>query len=235
MGGDNTQTTTSGMSNPELKQAVSTIGNQLTTQLGQGVKPYTESMVPALSGQTQAGIGSLTNNPNNAAYGSGISGAIGNQSQIAAGNFGSDPVRSRVLDDALAGVNSSFLTDGRFGSSAMVDEAANAATGALAQYDYGRQQQAIQNLPGLYQASMLPAGAQLQAGQLMDNWNTARAQDQARIFDATQNAGWKTLGTATSILAGTAPSAGTTTTQSQQTPWWQVPAQIGGTVLGAMF
>jgi hypothetical protein len=218
-----------------MQKAATTLGNQLNSQLGKGVTPYTESMVPGLSTQTQAGVDALTNNPNNSIFSSGVSGALGQQAQIAQGNFGADPVRQRISDDALLAVQSGSLTDGRFGSSAMLDDAAQSVTGALANYDYGRQQQAINNMGSLYSMGNMPAAANLQAGQLMDQYNAAKAQDDYRIFDATKNAGWNTLQRGASIFSGTAPVTGTTTTQTQQTPWWQVPAQIGGTVLGAMF
>ena len=57
------------------------------------------------------------------------------------GAFGTnDPgyarMRQGALDDALTGVGSSFLTDGRFGSSIMGDAAGEAATETLAGLDY---------------------------------------------------------------------------------------------------
>jgi hypothetical protein len=85
-----------------------------------------------------------------------------------------------------------------------------------------RQQTAIGNMGALYGMSNMPASAQLQAGQIMDQYNTAKAEDAARIFDATQNAGWNTVQRGASVLAGTAPAAGTTTTNTQPAaPWWQ--------------
>lgn len=222
-GGGTTQTTqTSGLNNPQLNTAVSTIGSQLNTQLGSGVKPYTESMVPALSGQTTAGIGALTNNPNNSIFSGGVSGALGQQAQIAQGNFGDDPTRSRLIDDTATAVNATMQGSGRFGSGSHEQDLKDSIGGGLAQYDYGRQQQAIGNMGTLYSMGNMPASANLQAGQIMDAYNTAQAQDRARIFDATQNAGWNTLQRGSSILAGTSPSAGTTTTNTQPAaPWWQ--------------
>lgn len=235
-GGGTTQTTqTSGLNNPQLNTAVSTIGSQLNTQLGQGVKPYTESMVPSLSGQTQAGIGALTNNPNNATYGSAISNTMNDFGAIASGQrFGmNDPgyaaLRNNVIDDVTTASNATFQGSGRFGSESHRENFNEGLGNALAGMDYAnfsndqqRQMQAAGMLPGLYSASNMPASAQLQAGQLMDTYNTAKAQDAARIFDATQNAGWNTLQRGSSILAGTSPSAGTTTTNTQPAaPWWQ--------------
>ena len=75
-GGKQKTTQTSGLSNPAMNKAATTIGTQLNTQLAAGVKPYTESLVPQLSGQTQAGIAGLSSNPNDGVYGAGVSGAL---------------------------------------------------------------------------------------------------------------------------------------------------------------
>jgi|SRR6478735_5289998 len=231
MGGQTTNTTTqqSGLSNPQMDAAASTLGSMLNTQLQAGVRPYTGSLAPGLSAQTQAGVNSLYANPNNAAYGAGISNAIGQQAQIAAGNFGADPTRARLVDDVSTNTNAILQGSGRFGSGSHENALIDNVGSSLAQYDYGRQQQAIQNLPGLYQASMLPAGAQLQAGQIMDAQALAQAQDAERIFDATNNAGWNTLQRGGSIFSGTAPVSGTTSTStsSQQVPWWSSALGIG--------
>lgn len=238
MGGNTTNTTTqtSGLSNPQMNKAASTIGTMLNDQLKGGVKPYTESLVPELSGQTQAGISGLTNNPNSSIFSQGISDTLQGQADIASGNVQNDALRQRALDDALKASNSVFTASGRFGSGSHAENLSEGATNALAGLDYARQQQAIQNLPGLYQASMLPASAQLQAGQLMDSYNTARAQDAERIFDAKENAGWNTLQRGGSIFSGTAPISGTTgtTTQTQQVPWWQTGLGIGAGLLSFM-
>lgn len=237
MGDRTTETTqTSGLNNAALNTAVSTIGNQLNTQLGQGSKGYTESMVPNLSGQTQAGIGALTNNPNNSILSGGVSGTLGQQAQIAQGNFGDDPLRNRIMDDVQAQTNSAFNASGRFGGASNQETLTENLVGALAPYDMQRQQQAIGNMGTLYSMSNMPASANLQAGQLMDQYNTAKAQDAARIFDARENAGWNTLQRGAGVLAGTAPSAGTTgtTTQTQQVPWWQTGLGIGAGLMSFM-
>lgn len=220
--GSNKQTTTSsqtsGLTNPAFQNAATTLGNQLNSALNTGVKPYTESTVPALSGYTQSGLNALSNNPNNAAYMQGIQGAIGQQSAIANGQVVDDPVRQRALDDALTASNSVFSSNGRFGSGSHATNLAEGSTNALAGLDYARQQQAIQNLPALYGASQQPASAFLQAGQIQDAWNAASAEDRARVWDATNNAGVNSLQRLGSIFSGTAPVTGTTTTGSQTSP-----------------
>jgi hypothetical protein len=367
MGGDNSQTTTSGLNNSALNTAVSTIGSQLNSQLSKGVTPFSQSLYPGLSAQTTQGVNSLmgaagntgglsqannwarhvvSNNGYNSAMrdaegqasnvgtqfgamASGLSGPSAAQtgfSNMAAGArapsltesqlmnvakggaFGmQEPgyarMRESALNDALTGVASSFLTDGRFGSSVMGDAAGEAATETLAGLDYqnymndiarqeralgaieGLRQQGFQNqfnalgasdnarlaqlgarsgalnsqlgaagmasgigqaamgnaagaaasLPGFYQAGLMPGQAMLAAGQVKDADMLATRQGAADLFDRTQNAGWNTLARASQVLAGTAPSAGQTTTQTQQQPWWQAPLQIGGTLAGAFF
>ncbi len=231
MGGQTTNTTTqeSGLTNPAMQAAATTLGNQLNTQLAAGVKPFTGSLAPDLSSATMGGVNALTGNPNNAAYGAGITNAIGQQANIAAGNFGADPTRTRLIDDVSTNTNAILQGSGRFGSGSHEQALINDVGGSLAQYDYGRQQQAMQNLPALYQASMLPAGAQLQAGQILDAQALAKAQEQERLFDVTNNAGWQTLQRGGSIFSGTAPISGTSQTGTQTTtqPWWSAPLGIG--------
>jgi hypothetical protein len=231
MGGNvDTGSQSTGLTNPAMQAAATTIGNQLNTQLSTGVRPFTGSLAPDLSSATMGGVNALTNNPNNAAYGQGITNAIGQQAQIAAGNFGADPTRQRLIDDVSTNTNAILQGSGRFGSGSHEDALINDVGGSLAQYDYGRQQQALQNLPNLYQASMLPAGAQLQGGQILDAQALAKATDAERLFDVTNNAGWNTLQRGASVFAGTAPTSGTTTTQSQ--PWWKVGTGLAATGLG---
>lgn len=235
MGGQTTNTTTqeSGLTNPAMQAAATTIGNQLNTQLQNGVRGYTGSLAPNLSAQTQAGVNALSNNPNNAVYGYGISNALAQQANIATGNVQNDAVRQRALQDALDASNSVFTASGRFGSGSHATNLGEGATNALASLDYQRQQQALSNLPSLYQASMLPASSQLQAGQIMDAQNLAQAQDAERIFDLQNNAGWQTLQRGSSIFNGSAPISGTTQTGTQTTtqPWWQSAGSLG---LGAL-
>ena len=231
MGGNvDTGQQSTGLTNPAMQAAATTIGNQLNTQLAGGVRPFTGNLAPDLSSATMGGVNALTNNPNNAAYGAGISGAIGQQAQIAAGNFGDDPTRQRLIDDVSTNTNAVLQGSGRFGSGSHENALIDNVGGSLAQYDYGRQQQAIANLPTLYQSSMLPAGAQLQGGQILDAQALAKANEAARLQDVTQNAGWNSLQRGASIFAGTAPTSGTTTTQSQ--PWWKVGTGLAATGLG---
>lgn len=248
MGGTTTNTTTnsstSGLNNAALNQAVTTIGNQLNTQLGSGSKVFEKSMYPGISNQTSNAANSLYGNPLNAGYSSAVGDTMGEMGAIAAGQrFGTnDPsyalMRQNLMDDAVKNVGSAFTSSGRFGGGSYVDTAVNSAFDAAAgldvqnrAQDIARQQFATQALPGLYSASTLPMQAQLQAGQIFDADALATRSAEADLFDRTQNAGWNTLQRGASVLAGTAPSAGTTatntSTQSQNVPWYMSALGVG--------
>ena len=285
MGGGNdkeTTTQTSGLSNPAMEAAATTIGNQLNTQLSQGVTPFTGSMAPNLSGQTQAGISNIigasgnvgginaantfaTNTINSGGYNPALTEAQRgvqsylNESTADAPGFAA--LRAKAADDAAVAANSTFTNSGRFGSGSHREGLGQGIASAMAGMDYqnytdrlnrqmtgnqalaGMGQTAMGNAagaanmaPSLYQAGLMPGQAQLQAGQVVDANNLMQAQDQARIFDATNNAGWNTLQRGGAIFSGTAPVSGTTQTNSQPAaPWWQAPLQIGGTLASAFF
>lgn len=276
MGDVSTGSQESGLSNPAMKAAATTIGNQLNTQLQAGVKPYTGSLVPALSGQTSQGVSSLMGAAGNTGglaqatewnrnvvdaggYNSALKSAQGGiegylrESQADAPGYAA--LRAKAGDDTLRDINALTTASGRFGSGSHIGKATqelgnvyagmdmqnyenrlgrmlggNQALAGIGQTAYGNAQGAAASLPGLYQAGLMPGQAMLQAGQTMDAYNTARAGDAARIFDATENAGWNTLQRGGSIFGGTAPVSGTTTTESQ--PWWKVGTGLGATALG---
>lgn len=237
MGDVQTGSQESGLSNPAMQAAATTIGNQLNTQLSAGVKPFSDSMVPELSRQTNAGVNSLANNPNNSIFGGAIGDTMGEFGAIASGERmgGNDAAWAGVKDQVATDVNATLQGSGRFGGGSHAGALAKGLAGVDLQREQSneqRQMAAAGMLPGLYQGSQLPGQAQLQAGQTMDAWNSAKAQDTARIFDATRNAGWNTLQRGGSIFAGTAPVSGTTQTESQ--PWWKVGTGLGATALGFM-
>jgi hypothetical protein len=237
MGDVKTGSQESGLSNPAMQAAATTIGNQLNTQLSAGVRPYDESLVPAMSGQTAAGVNSLANNPFNASFGGAIGNTMGEFGAIASGQrMGeNDAAWAHVKDQAATDVNATMQGSNRFGSGSHAGSLARELAGVdlqRQQSNEARQMGAAGMLPGLYQGSQLPGQAQLQAGQIQDAHNAADAQDDARRFDATQNAGWNTLQRGGSIFAGTAPVSGTTQTESQ--PWWKVGTGLGATALGFM-
>jgi hypothetical protein len=216
MGGGGTEQTTNGPSNPEV--------NNTLTRLLTGVQStYEDSKTGGLPGALSSGWGLQYLNAQDPNYARGVSGATSELADIASGKrFGMDDpgyaaMREGALDDAMTGVGSSFLTDGRFGSTVMGDAAGKAATETLAGLDYGnfqndqqRQMGAINALPTAFAAGQAPGSAIAAIG---------KEQVQAP---------WWNLGQASSILAGTAGAGGTTTT-TPTAPWWQ---QVGGYVLG---
>ncbi len=280
MGGETQKVEESGLSNPAMKAAATTIGNQLNTQLSAGVRPFDQSMVPGLSGQTSQGIGSImsaagntgglnaannwaTGTMNSGGYNPALSGAQSGVNQFLQESQADAPgyaaMRAKVADDAGVMANATFTNSGRFGADSHREALGEGIGTALAGMDMqnyesrlgrmlggnqalaGIGQTAMGNAagaagmaPGLMQAGFIPGQMQMQAGQTMDAYNSAVAQDNARRFDATQNAGWNTLQRGLSIFAGTAPVSGTTSTQTTTQPWWVAPTAIAGT-LGSAF
>jgi hypothetical protein len=226
MGGGGTETTTqtNAPSNPDVNPTLSKLLKGV-----QGV--YDTSVATGDPGAISSGWNLQTNAALNPDYARGVGGATSELADIAAGKrFGmNDPgyakMRAGALDDALTGVGSSFLTDGRFGSTVMGDAAGEAATETLAGLDYAnfqndqnRQMQAISALPSVFAAGQAPGSVVTSIGE----------QQRA--------APWYNLGQASSILAGTAGTGGSTSTMTQPaTPWWQSAAGLGIAGLGAIF
>lgn len=239
MSKDNSTTTTSGLNNAELNQAVSTIGSQLNTNLGQGFKGYTGNRVPDMSSQTQAGIGGLSNNPLTPGFNAAVGNTMNEFGAIASGQRmgDGDAAWASAKDRVVADTNAAFNASGRFGGDSNM-EAVSEGLGRVELSrltgNEARQMQAAGMLPGLYSASNMPASAQLQVGQITDQFNAAKAQEAERLFNVNNNAGWETLRQGGQILGTTAPSAGTTTTQTQNIPWWQTGLGIGAGLMSFM-
>lgn len=85
-------------------------------------------------------------------------------------------LRQDALDDALGGVGSAFLTNGRFGSNVMGDAAGEAATGVLAGMDY----QNYQNDIGRQERALGAIEGQRQQG-FQNAFNATGAQDASRL------------------------------------------------------
>lgn len=210
MGGGGTETTTqvNAPSNPDV--------NPTLSKLLKGVQGTYDSNSTTNPNMT-AGWASQLGAAASPDYARGVAGSTRELADIASGQrFGMDDpgyaaMRAGALDDAMTGVGSSFLTDGRFGSSVMGEAAGEAATQTLAGLDYAnfqndqqRQMQAISALPGAFAAGQAPGSVQTSVGQQQ------------------QQAPWSNLATASSILAGTAPAGGSTSSQTTPTaPWWQ--------------
>jgi hypothetical protein len=246
MGGDKQETvTTSGSTNPMVDSTTTKLLSGLQGQVDKGTAVFDQSLNPGAGSTTQNSWASMLGASNNPDYSRGVAGATSDFADIAAGNrFGmNDPgyaaMRAGALDDAMTGVGSSFLTDGRFGSSVMGEAAGKAATQTLAGLDYQnfqndqqRQERAAGMLPGLYSAAMAPSGVQAGVGAAQDANALALRQADNDLFRRRNDAGWSTLGNASSILAGTAGAG----TQQQSTteptaPWWQT--MLGAGAIGS--
>lgn len=242
MGGDtNKSTTTTGSSSQAVTDTTNKLLTGLSSQYDKGTAVNPVNLYSGAGDTTKNAWASMLGAANNPGYSDSINAAIGDFGQVAAGNrFGENApgyatLRKNALDDALGGVGSAFQNNGRFGSSVMGDAAGTAATNAIAGLDYNnyqndiaRQQSAAQALPGLYNASLAPSSAMGSVGAAQDANTQGLLQGANDLFRRQNDAGWSTLGQASSILGGTAGNAGTTsTTQTPTTPWWQSAIGIG--------
>jgi hypothetical protein len=221
-GGTDTSTSTSAPLNPEVNSTLSKLlqGVQATYQPGSGTP---ETLNTGWNSQ----LGAATN-PD---YARGVAGSTSELADIASGKrFGmNDPgyadMRQGAIDDSVTAGNSSFLTDGRFGSTVHGEAIGRGVSQTIAGLDYGnfqndqqRQMQAISALPTAFAAGQAPGSVQQSVGE----------QQRA--------APWYNLGQASSVLAGTAGAGGQTNTMTQPAaPWWQAPVAIGGTLASAFF
>jgi len=150
-------------------------------------------------------------------YAAGVNGAMSDFADAAAGNQAgaNDPYYKQLGDDTLRDVNSMFTTSGRFGSGSHVDTAVKAlgdVNNANIGADRAWQTQAASALPSMFAAGQAPGSVQQSVGE----------QQRA--------APWYNLGQGSSILAGTAGTGGSTTTESQ--PWWKVGTGLASSALG---
>lgn len=206
-GGTETSTQTNAPSNPDVNPTLSAILKGVRGNVGN----------PTTNTNMTSGWASQLGAAANPDYARGVSGSTSELADIASGKrFGmNDPgyasLRQGAIDDTLGAVNSSFLTDGRFGSTVHGEAAGRGVASTIAGLDYGnyqndqqRQMQAISALPTAFAAGQAPGSVQQTVGQQQ------------------QQAPWSNLQTGSSILAGTAGTGGTTgTTTTPTAPWWQ--------------
>lgn len=232
-GGTETATESTAPNNPMVDSTTTKLLSGLQAQYDKGSSVYTQSLQPGAGKTTQNAWASTLSAANNPAYSAAMGDMIKQQGAIATGQNISDPtfdkVRSGAIDDSILAGNSSYLTDGRFGSTIHGGAIGEGVGKAVAGLDYGRQQQAIQNLPGLYQASLAPSGIMGAVGAEQDANALRLRQGEADLFDRTTNAKWNDLSRATSILSGNAGASGSTTTSTTPTaPWWQTGLSLAG-------
>lgn len=227
--GNDTQTvsSTSGPTNPMVDSTTTKLLTGLQGQVDKGTAVFGQSLNPGAGQTTQNSWNAMLNAGNNPAYSAGVKGATADFADAAAGNqYGAnDAYYAQKSDDTLRDVNAMFTNSGRFGSGSHVGTATESLGRVNAENiaaDRQWQTQAAQMLPGLYQGGMAPAGIMAGVGAAQDANALGLRQGENDLFRRQNDAGWSTLGQATSILAGNA-GAGTQqqSTTSPETPWWQ--------------
>lgn len=219
MGGDiDTSKQSSAPSNPEV--------NPTLSKLLRGVQS-TYDTAPSTPNTLVSGWNTQIRNALDPNYARGVADSTSELADIASGKrFGMDDpgyaaLRAKAGDDTLRDVNSMFTSSGRFGSGSHVGTATEALGNVNAGMDYQnlqndqqRQMQAISALPSVFAAGQAPGSVLSSVGQ----------EERA--------APWYKLGQGSSILAGTAGTGGSTTTESQ--PWWKVGTGLASSALGFM-
>lgn len=231
-GGTNTTTTNQNSSSTPANPNVTNTLNQLLT----GVQGS------LAKGSTFTGAGPTTqtswidalNQANDPTYQSGVQGALQSQAGVAAGNdLGqNDPgyaaLRNTLSNNVLTSTNAAFNNSGLFGSDNNQTAAAQGLTQGLGGLDYqqyqdslARQNNAISQLPGLYQASLAPSATQAAVGSAQDVNTQGAANGQNSL-----------LAQLSSILGGIGGLGGTNTTgtatqQTPTTPLWQSLLGLG--------
>lgn len=238
MGDVQTNTQTSGPSDPLVKSTLDKILGGVSKAYDAGAPPvFNSSLYSPAGATTQGSWQSALTAAGNPDYASGISGALKSMSNVAAGNdYGmNDPgyaaLREKAGNDALTSVNGVFNNSGRLGGGSNVRAAGQGVTDALANLDYTNfnndrayQQQAIAALPGLYQSSLLPSATRGSVGSAQDTNQTGILQGNYDLSQRQANNQTDWLAKLTSILSGGAQSSGTTSSTSL--PWWE--AVLGG-------
>jgi hypothetical protein len=243
MGGSNTQTSTkTASSDPQVQKTLDPLLQGISTAYTKGPQVFDKSLYAGVGPTTTNAWTSALNAAGNPNYAAGINGAIGNQAGVAAGNNlgqhdpGYAALRAKLQNDVTTGTNASFNASGLFGSDNNQTSLARGLTEGLGGLDYqqyhdslARQQQAIQNLPGLYQAAQAPSATAGAVGSAQDANSQANLLGQSDLFTRQTQAPTDLLAKLSAILQGGAQTAGTTTTASQpSTPWYN--SVLGGLV-----
>lgn len=247
MASESTNTTTSTSSsaptNPDVQKTASKLAKGISTAYDTGPQVFGESLFSPAGATTQDAWAKALGAANNPDYAAGVSGAITDFSDVAAGKrFGeADPgfaaLRAKVGTDVMRDTNKAFNSAGLFGSDTNQTAAAEGLGNAYAGLDYAnhqndiaRQQQAATMLPGLFSAAQQPATITGAIGGAQDANQQGILQGRADLQQRQAN-GWTDLiAKLTSAGAGNAAASGTTTTNTMtrpETPWWQSALGIG--------
>lgn len=218
---NNTTTTRSG------SKAVNSTVDKLAAGLGNAYSPG-KSLYQAPSANTQQGWQASLTAAGNPAYSSGLAGAMSRFGNIAAGNeIGmEDPgymsMRNKLMNDVTYSTNNAFNSSGLFGSDSNVKSLSEGLGNAVGALDYSQlrdsradAERAAVMMPQLFSGAQLPASIQQSIGAAQDADAAARANGETDY-----------LAKLSSIMAGTAGAAGTTTSQPS-TPLWQTLLGLG--------
>lgn len=230
--GDNKTTTQTGSSSSAVTNTTNKLLNGLSAQYDKGTAVFDKNLFTGAGDTTKQSWAGALGAANSPEYAAGVNGAISDYSRAASGGdaAANDPYYQKLSDNSLRDVNAMFTSSGRFGSGSHVNEAVSAlgdVNNANIAADRAWQTQGAQMLPALLQARQLPSSIQGAIGSAQDANTQGLMQGANDLFRRKNDAGWATLGQASSILGGAAPNAGTTTTtQAPQTPWWQTAGQL---------
>jgi hypothetical protein len=246
MGDVTTSSSSTTPANKDVNPTVSLLMKGLQGAYKDGIKVYDKSLYPGVSGTTQGAWGDTLNAANNPTFMGGVQGAMGDFADIAAGNrFGENApgyaaLRSKIGDDVMTETNKTFDSAGLFGSDTNREAAGRGLGQAYAGLDYqnyqndiARQERAIGQMGDLYGMSLMPSAAKAGVGTAMDADMMAQRGAENDLFRRKADAPWDALARSSSILAGTAPSAGTNT--ANQVPWWSAALGAGAGLAGAFF
>ena len=221
--GSSNKTTTTKSSSKAVNKAVDKLASGLSNSYSQG-----QSLYQAPSANTTQGWQASLAAANNPAFSQGLAGAMTSFGNRAAGNElgmedpGYATLRAKLENDVMRSTNTAFNESGLFGSDSNQKAAASGLADSLGALDYqqysnslDRQSSAAAMLPQLFSAGQLPASIQQSIGAAQDADAAAKAAGPTDY-----------LAKLSSIMAGQAGAAGTSTSQPS-TPLWQSLLSLG--------
>ena len=236
MGGSQTQTSTASTSSsdPQVQATLDPLLKGISGVYDKGPQVFDKSLYAGVGPTTQGAWGAALGAANNPDYAAGINGATKSMAGVAAGNNigqkdpGYAALRSKLQNEITTSTDSAFNNSGLFGSDNNRTALGLGLSQGLGGLDYqqyqdslARQQQAIGDMPGLYQAGQAPGQTQGAVGAAQDANSQASLLGQSDLFQRNANGQSDLLAKLSAILQGGAQVAGQTQTNSQpSTPWY---------------
>lgn len=222
-------TTTNVFDAPITKQFGGQLVSDARAIYNQGPKVFNKSLYAGMGDTTMGGLNAMLG-VDPSVYNSGLMGAMGSYADVAAGNrIGlNDPnyarMRQNVVNDTVANTGAAFTSLGRNASADHAAALSRSIGDTLAGMDYGqlqdsygRQNQALAALPGIYQAMMAPGQTRLGVGQMMDQDAQARLTAENDLFRRQNDAGFTHIANNANLLQGGSQNNGVFTPEA---PWW---------------